>query len=152
MKSSTFRGESGIGLLSESLINNKIRTVSAYHWIAEECTFYQKPLAYSVRATSIVKILVCPSEKMLNEIPKQIRDSLKNKLDNAMMYNEERLNKLEATKNYLLSIDHDLSKTLPQQISHLAKKYPYASAAAITNIRKVILPELMNNPKFLMCK
>lgn len=31
-----FRGESGIGLLSESLINNKIRTVSKYHWIAEE--------------------------------------------------------------------------------------------------------------------
>ena len=80
-RSSKYRGESGIGLLSESLINNKICTIGENHWIAEEPTFYDKPLEYSVRALTVVRLLVCPSQKMISEIPVTIRESLKNELD-----------------------------------------------------------------------
>lgn len=151
-QSKTFRGESGIGLLSESLINNKIRTVSEYHWIAEECTFYDRPLNYSVRSCTIVRLLSCPSEKMISDIPKYIRDSLKEEVDRAISMNESRLYKLENTKKYLLSIDHDISRTLPQQMIHLSEKYPNASTSALKNLRRVILPEVMHKPKFLLCK
>lgn len=85
-------------------------------------------------------------------ISKDIRESLKKELDKGIEFNQERLKKLEETKNYLLSIDHDISKTLAKQICHLSEKYPQASSNAIKNIRKVILPEVMNRPKFLMCK
>jgi len=46
----TFRGESGLGLISDSLINSKIWTVSANYWIGEETAFYNKPLSYLVRS------------------------------------------------------------------------------------------------------
>jgi len=51
-----------------------------------------------------------------------------------------------------MKLDHEISQTLPEQIAHLTKKYPHASKSAISNLRKVILPKVMNNPKFLMCK
>ena len=94
----TFRGDSGLGLISDSLMNNKIWTVSAYHWIGEETTFYDKPLQYSVRSLSRVRLLVCPNTKMISDIPKVIRDSLKKELDRAISFNENRLEKLESTK------------------------------------------------------
>ena len=94
----TYRGESGLGILSESLINNKIWTISAYHWLGEESTFYNKPLDYSVRTLTIVRLLMCPNEKMLTEIPKDISDSLKTELDRTISLNQNRLEKLESTK------------------------------------------------------
>jgi len=51
-----------------------------------------------------------------------------------------------------MTLDHEISQTLPQQISHLSKKYPNASKNALSNLRKVILPEVMNKPRFLLCK
>ena len=33
-----------------------------------------------------------------------------------------------------------------------ANKYPQASINTLNNLRRVILPELMHNPKYLMCK
>lgn len=134
------------------MINNKLRTVSEYHWIAEECTFYDRPLNYSVRSCTIVRLLSCPSEKMISDIPKYIRDSLKEELDRSISMNESRLYQLENMKNYLLSIDHDVSRTLPQQMIHLKEKYPNASISALKNLRRVILPEVMHKPKFLLCK
>ncbi|CAI2385170.1 unnamed protein product [Moneuplotes crassus] len=147
----TYRGESGLGFLSESLINNKIWTVSSNHWIGGESVFYNKPLAYSVRSLSIVRLLICSREK-INSIPKDILESLKKELDRSISLNEDRLQKLEDTKKMLLNLDHEISRTLPEQISHLTKKYPNASKNTISNIRKVLLPELMNKPRFLLCK
>jgi hypothetical protein len=89
---------------------------------------------------------------MISDIPQYIRDSLKKELDRAISMNESRLYKLETTKKYLLSIDHDVSKTLPQQMIHLKEKYPNASTSALKNLRKVILPEVMHKPRFLLCK
>lgn len=34
----------------------------------------------------------------------------------------------------------------------IVEKYPYANTSALNNIRRGMLPELMNNPKYLLCK
>ena len=59
---------------------------------------------------------------------------------------------MKVPNKILLGLDHEISQTLPQQISHLKSKYPNASKRALSNLRRVILPELMNKPKFLLCK
>ena len=95
---------------------------------------------------------MCSGAVMKNNLPKDIKDSLLDKLDKSIQGNKERLEQVENTKNYLISIDHDLSKTLPMQISHLSEKFPQASSSALKSIRKVMLPELLNNPHFLLLK
>ena len=59
---------------------------------------------------------------------------------------------MKIQNNELLNIDHEISRTLPKQISHLSSHYPVAKPSAINGIRRVLLPELMHDPRLLLWK
>ena len=97
-------------------------------------------------------MLLWPSDKIISEVPKTILDSLKSELDKSIKWTQDRWINLENTKNELLSIDHEISRTLPKQINHLSSHYPVAKPSAINGIRRVLLPELMHDPRLLLWK
>jgi hypothetical protein len=121
--------------------------ITAGEWIGDDSVLWNKPMSYSVIATSLVKALRISREKMLEKLNKDTLQTLRDNVEKKDQWREAR--KKTIRKSILANVYQTDVESVGQAIHHTEKNYPTACKPAIVNIQRLELSKVDFNSKVL---
>ena len=136
-----------VGLMSKTTSCYNFGIITAGEWVGEDSILFDRPLSYSVVATSVVRALRISREKLLDKLTKETLQALKENVEKKEEWRESRRKTIR--KSILENVYQEDVESAGQATHHTERNFPTACKPAIVNLQRLELSKADFNSKVL---
>jgi len=136
-----------IGLMSKTTSCYNFGIITAGEWVGEDSILFDRPMSYSVVATSVVRVLRISREKLLEKLTKETLQVLRENVEKKEEWRESRRKTIR--KSILDNVYQPDVENAGEATHHTERNFPTACKPAIANLQRLELSKADFNSKVL---